>query len=230
MGIPRLAGRDTRGTGTFFHFALEENLEDPRNERDANLALVRILGAADDQGGALEAWPNAEDERCAGELLLSLPGPGPLIGVNPGTDRPEKVWPEGGFLEVMRALRRERNARFLLTGGSTEKALTARLAAAVGEGSLDTVGKVTFHGTAALMLRMDMFLTLDTAALHLAWAADAPTVALFKQENLGRYRPSSERVTCLVGKERGSGAPLEIDPKEVAQACRERLDSGRRER
>jgi heptosyltransferase-2 len=221
LGIPLLAGRDTLGTGTFFHLALEENLEAPRNERDTNLALARLLGAEDPQGGKLEAWPTPEEEGRAEEMVRSLPGEGPLVGVNPGSDRPEKAWPEDCFRQVMEALRRERGARFILTGGPAEGALTRRLAGAMGEGALDTVGRVSFHGTAALLRRLDLFLTTDTAALHLAWAAEAPAVALFRTENLGRYRPATDRIECLTGPE---DAALRIDPLEVLRACRARLD------
>ena len=227
LGVPLLAGRDTLGTGTFLHLALEETLEAPRNERDSNLALVRLLGAEDPQGGRLETWPTSEEERRAGELARGPAGAGPLVGVNPGSDRPEKAWPESSFRQVMEALRRERGARFLLTGGAAEGALTARLAGAMGEGALDTVGRISFHGTAALLRRLDLFLTTDTAALHLAWAAGAPAVALFRTENLGRYRPATERIACLTGPEDGQGA-LRIGAGEVLRACRAQLDRAAR--
>ncbi|MEK6710732.1 MAG: glycosyltransferase family 9 protein, partial [Nitrospinota bacterium] len=228
LGVPLLAGRDTRGAGTYFHLALEEDLEAPRNERDSNLALARLLGAEDPRGGRLEAWPTAEEEARAAELAGSASGDGPLVGINPGSDRPEKVWAEENFRAVMETLWRERGARFLLTGGPSEAALTRRLAESIGEGALDTVGRLSFQGTAALLRRLDLFLTTDTAALHLAWAADAPTVALFRSENLGRYRPASDRIACLTGPEEGARHPLRIGPREVLRACREALDRHRR--
>lgn len=223
LGAPLLAGRDTLGAGTFFHLALEESLEAPQNERDANLALARLLGAEDPQGGRLEAWPSLEDERRAEEMVRRLKGQGPIVGVNPGSERPEKAWPEESFRRVLEALRGERGARFLLTGGPAEAALAARLAAALGEAALSTVGQVSFHGTYPLLKRMDIFLTTDTAALHLAWAAGTPAVALFREENLGRYRPATDRITCLTGPE---GAALGIDPEEVLRACRARFGEG----
>lgn len=75
------------------------------------------MGGAADAEDDLEAWPSAEDERRAEEFAGSLPGRGPIVGVNPGTDRPEKIWPPDRYLEVMRRLEKERGARFLLTGG-----------------------------------------------------------------------------------------------------------------
>ncbi len=223
LGIPLLAGRDTLGTGTFYHYAMQEALTAPRNERDAHLELIRHLGAGESAGDELEVWPDAEDERLAETIAEEVPGHGPLIGVNPGTDRPEKNWPEERFLEVMRALRNERGARFLLTGGPAEAGLTARLADALAPNVFDTVGKISYQGTAALMRRCDMILTSDTAALHLAWAAGVPAVALFRKENLGRYRPATAQITCLTGNEAGEGNSLDIDAAEVVKACLERL-------
>ncbi|MDA0999773.1 MAG: glycosyltransferase family 9 protein [bacterium] len=223
MGIPHLAGRDTRGAGTFYHTALAETLETPRNERDINLELIARLGIANPAGEALEIWPSAADEQTAAALADRLPGGGPLVGVNPGSDRPEKVWAEDLFLEVMRGLRQEKNARFLLTGGPAEAALTARLAQRFGEGAVDTVGRIGFHGTGALMRKMDLFLTCDTAALHLAWAAGAPSVALFKRENIGRYRPGTDRILCLVGRENSPAAPIQLTAADVLAACRKQI-------
>ena len=114
-GIPRLAGRNTLGTGAFYHYSIDEDLAAPLNERDAHLALVRRLGADGGGGDSLETWPSEEEERFAESIARKMPGQGPLIAVNPGTDRPEKDWPEERFLEVMRALRERRSARFLLT-------------------------------------------------------------------------------------------------------------------
>ncbi len=223
LGIPLLAGRDTRGTGTFYHFALDENLASPRNERDTHLEFVRRMGGAADAGDDLEAWPSADDERRTEELAGSLPGRGPIVGVNPGTDRPEKTWPPDRYLEVMRRLEKERGARFLLTGGAAEAALTSRLAAALGPGASDTAGKVSYQGTVSLIRKCDLFLTSDTAALHLAWAAGAPAVVLFREENLGRYRPATERIRCLAGNELKDR--LDFSVEEVLGACLERLDS-----
>ncbi len=225
LGIPLLAGRDTLGTGPFYHYALPEALDEPRNERDINLALARLLGAGGEISDGLEVWPSDEDEKQADALVNNLDGKGPLVGINPGTDRPEKEWPEECYLEVMRELKNRKNARFVLTGGPAEAALTARLAAAFGGGAVDTVGKISFQGTAALMRKASLFLTLDTAALHLAWAVGLPAVALFKGENLGRYRPVTDKIKCLVGREGNERSPLDIPAAEVVRACLDQLNT-----
>lgn len=222
-GIPRLAGRNTLGAGAFYHYSIDEDLAAPLNERDAHLVLVRRLGADGGGGDSLETWPSEEEERFAESIARKMPGQGPLIAVNPGTDRPEKDWPEERFLEVMRALRERRSARFLLTGGPAEAALAARLAEGLGPHALDTVGKIGYQGTASLMRRCDLVLTTDTAALHLAWAAGVRGVALFRKENLGRYRPATDRITCLTGPE-AEGSALDIPADEVIRACLDRLD------
>jgi heptosyltransferase-2 len=224
LGVSTIAGRNTLGTGTFYHCAITEDLAVPRNERDSHLDLVRHLGADNGAGDDLEAWPTADDERTAESLLKNLPGQGPVIVLNPGTDRQEKNWPEERFLEIMRTLRTEKEARFLLAGGPAEADLTERLAEAVAPYALNTVGKISYQGTTVLMRRCDMVLTSDTAALHLAWAAGAAGVALFRKENLGRYRPATEKIICLAGEDTGEEVSLEISVDEVTRACLECLD------
>jgi ADP-heptose:LPS heptosyltransferase len=225
LGIPLLAGRDTLGTGPFYHYALPETLDEPGNERDTNLDLARLLGAGEEISDKLEVWPSDEDEKQADALVNDLAGEGPIVGINPGTDRPEKEWPEECYLEVMRELKKRKNARFVLTGGPADAALTARLAAAFGGEAVDTVGKISFQGTAALMRRSGLFLTLDTAALHLAWAVGLPAVALFKGENLGRYRPVTDKIKCLVGRKGNERSPLDIPAAEVVRACLDQLNA-----
>jgi ADP-heptose:LPS heptosyltransferase len=124
----------------------------------------------------------------------------------------------------MRTLRTEKEARFLLAGGPAEADLTERLAEAVAPYALNTVGKISYQGTTVLMRRCDMVLTSDTAALHLAWAAGAAGVALFRKENLGRYRPATEKIICLAGEDTGEEVSLEISVDEVTRACLECLD------
>lgn len=223
LGIPLLAGRDTLGTGTFYHLSLPEDLETPQNERDANLKLVSLFGVELKTDPDLEVWPSEADKQNADNLVNDLAGNGPIVGINPGSDRPEKEWPESCFLEVMRALRNEFGARLMLTGGPADVALMGRMAAEMGENTLNTSGKISFQGTAELLRKMDLFLTTDTAALHLAWAVGVPTVALFKQENLGRYKPSSENILCLTASETDSHSPLKIPVEEVIRACRKHL-------
>ena len=124
----------------------------------------------------------------------------------------------------MRTVRTDKEARFLLTGGPAEADLTERLADSVAPYALNTVGKISYQGTAVLMKRCDMVLTSDTAALHLAWAAGAAGVILFIKENLGRYRPATEKIICLVGEDTGEEISLEISVDEVTMACLECLD------
>lgn len=225
LGIPLLAGRNTLGVCPFYHFALPEELITPRNERDTNMDLVRLLCPDREVTNTLEVWPSKENEKEAAALLSELDGEGPIIGVNPGTDRPEKLWAVENFLDVMRALQEEKNARFILTGGPAEKAMTNRIARLFGKRAVNSVEKISFQGTAALLRKIDLFLTLDTAALHLAWACGVPTVALFKKENLGRYQPETDRITCLTGSEKNSSSPLEIPVGDVIRTCFERMDS-----
>lgn len=225
LGIPLLAGRDTLGTGCFYHCAIQEDLASPRNERDTHLALVRRLGAGGEDDGELETWPSEDDERSAQSIISEFNTSGPLILVNPGSDRPDKNWPEERFIEVMDSLRKERGVRFLLTGGPAEAPLCSRIASSMSPDAFDTVGKISYQGTALLMRRCHLVLTSDTAALHLAWAVDAPGVALFKKENLGRYRPTTRKISCLTGDEDNNRGSLNIRPEEVIKTCLEKLDT-----
>ncbi len=57
----------------------------------------------------------------------------------------------------MRTVRTDKEARFLLTGGPAEADLTERLADSVAPYALNTVGKISYQGTAVLMKRAIWF-------------------------------------------------------------------------
>ncbi|MDP7502786.1 MAG: hypothetical protein QF451_08995 [Nitrospinota bacterium] len=97
LGVSTIAGRNTLGTGTFYHCAITEDLAVPRNERDTHLDLVRHLGADNGAGAELETWPTADDERSAESLHNNLHGQGPVIVLNPGTVRQEKTGQRSDF-------------------------------------------------------------------------------------------------------------------------------------
>lgn len=224
LGTPLLAGRNTLGTGCFYQHAIQENLASPQNERDTHLSLIRHLGVESEDNGELKIWPNEEDEQSAQTILAGTKTKGPLIMVNPGSDRPEKNWPKEQFLQVMFALRETRGAKFLLAGGPAEAQLCSHIASALSSDAFNTVGKISYQGTASLMKKCDLVITSDTAALHLAWAADIPGVALFKKENLGRYRPATGKISCLTGNEDKNMGILNIRPDEVLKVCLEKID------
>lgn len=131
-------------------------------------------------------WPElvlpAKAHEDAADLLASLPD-GPVIGLHPGSVWPTKRWtPEGFAFILRRALDSGVNAVLLAGPGEKEAAAEVRRLASVrGDeaGFLDLSGRTSLLSLAAVLARLDGYVTNDSGPMHLAWAQRTPVTAIF---------------------------------------------------
>lgn len=144
-------------------------------------------------------WPELivppEARAGAERLLASLP-PGPVLGVHPGSVWPTKRWTPEGFAFVLRRALEAGACAVLLASpdecGTAREVL--RLAEGMGDGRplaraaegpggttrlLDLAGKTSLPVLAAVLGRLQCYLTNDSGPMHLAWAQRTPVTALF---------------------------------------------------
>jgi ADP-heptose:LPS heptosyltransferase len=170
---------------------------------DYFLGAVRRLGLAAPPP-RLEVTTTEADEAEAESLLSPRPSGEELtIGLHPyvapyalGT----KKWPDESFIRLARILRARRPTRFVLTGSREEAGACAALASQIREASganaTSAAGRLGLRAVVSLMRRLDGVVVGDTAALHLAAAAEAPTVVLFGATDPRRIAPPT--ASCLV--------------------------------
>jgi ADP-heptose:LPS heptosyltransferase len=181
---------------------LGEDARDPTPRHWCRIYLetlkpLRIEGAPD-----APRLATGEEARRKVESFLAdhTPGPGPWVGVHPGgriyripdPAAPEGVarlsrrWPPDRFAALVRLLLAGGTTVFLT--GSDEDAPAARAILADASSGMhafppgrliDTTGRLSLPETAALIERMDAFVSNDTGPMHLAFALDVPTVAIF---------------------------------------------------
>jgi ADP-heptose:LPS heptosyltransferase len=204
---------------------------DDRNEVLRWLGLAAALGAPIGDG-RLELCPTAADEARAAELL-GAHGAGPLIGLHLGAKDPARRWPVQRFASLGAALRRC-GARLVLTGGPADAALTAE-AARQGLGpALDLAGKTDVGSFAAVVARLDLLITNDTGASHLASAMGTPSVVLFGPTRPAQFAPlDPERHVALDAQEHtplglyGAAALRALPVEPVLDAALAQLDRRR---
>lgn len=130
----------------------------------------------------------------ADALLGAAP---PLVGVHVSGGRESKQWHLDRFAAVARALATDRGATIVLTGGPADRPLVDEVAGRLeGVRIVRTDGRVDLPVLAAILARLDVFVTGDTGPMHLAAAVGTPVVALFGPSNPARYGPraSIERI------------------------------------
>jgi heptosyltransferase-1 len=110
-----------------------------------------------------------------------------LVGVHAGwggrTRTPDQTrlrsWPPDRFAEVVRWLVKERGARVVLTGSAGDRPLTRYIACAAAVQCLDLAGELSLLELAALIRRMNAYLTVDSGPAHMAAALGTRLVTLW---------------------------------------------------
>jgi lipopolysaccharide heptosyltransferase II len=110
-----------------------------------------------------------------------------LVGVHAGwggrTRPPDQTrlrsWPPDRFAEVVRWLVEEHGARVALTGSAADRPLTNYIARTAGVPCLDLAGELSLLELAALIRRMNAYLTVDSGPAHMAAALGTSLVTLW---------------------------------------------------
>ena len=184
--------RYTRAAGPWFDMGLlsvhgkaEADRMKLANERSHPEIFADMLGVSK---GEPELLLDAALVDAAEERLAAL-GPGLRIGLNTGSGGrwASKALPEERVVELAVALRDEVHAErgaapvFVLLGGPEERERNARLAAAL-DPAVTLVDTGCDNGLlefAALVDRLDVLITSDSLALHMANARTVPVLAFF---------------------------------------------------
>ncbi|OGC89571.1 MAG: hypothetical protein A2W25_14505 [candidate division Zixibacteria bacterium RBG_16_53_22] len=132
-----------------------------------------------------------------GQLDSRLADDHPIIGVNCG-GRGSKRVPLEHFLAIGNRLAREGvQVEFIL--GPDEAGLRAKLAPRLGEGCA-LLAPMSLKDLKAVFMRYRAFVSSDTGPMHLAWIMGIPTVAIFIDSELEKFRPLSPGSLALDGR------------------------------
>ncbi len=132
----------------------------------------------------------ASDYAEADALLRSLQQDGKrIIGLHPGARPPARRWPVAYFATVADTLTQQYNAQVVLTGGPSEEQTVQAVVDAMHTSALSLAGKTSLGSLAALISRLDLFISNDTGPSHVACAVDCPSVTLFGPADVRRWAP-----------------------------------------
>lgn len=158
-------------------------------EVERNLALARLLGCPE-MGIKLE-FPLTDGDRAeADELLAPLDyQPRPWIGVHAGARAPARRWPERRFTAVANELAAIHGCSIVLTGGPGEEDTAGAVANELLYPTLNLAGLTSLGGLAAIIGRLDLFISNDTGPAHIADALGTPSVTIFGPADPVRWAP-----------------------------------------
>lgn len=181
-GVPRVSAASTDHAGALLDVRLRPgdpadptvDLDDDLPEPERALAIAAAAGFPPPPGddGRLAVTLPADARRWAADRRGDAAS---LVVVHPGASVPARAWPPQRCAEAVRALAADGH-RVLVTGGPSERALTARVAGGAGE---DLGGRTDFARLGALLERADAVVVGNTGPAHLAAAVGTPVVSLF---------------------------------------------------
>ncbi len=198
-GTPNRIGFDRGGDG-FAHTVKVPHIE-TRHRVEEYFDLARACGAAG-APGTLSVFVSEEAQAEAEHFLAEAPfGESPPLliapggGVNPKTKMEAKRWPADRYVELVNLLKSDYG--IALVGGPSDASLNADVAAVTGV--TDLTGKTSLPALYLLFREARAFIGNDSAPMHLAAAAAAPTVAFFGPTDPEVNGPWRTRSLILTG-------------------------------
>ncbi len=149
----------------------------------------------------LELWPSREDNKWVEDFLSSnwLGQQQALIGINIGSSERwvTKRWPLTHLARLCDELAKRFRARVLITGIRKDINSAQKVAALTKSKPIIACGKTNVTQLAALIKHCNVFITGDSAPIHVATAMGVPFVALFGPTDPRRHLVSFDNGVVL---------------------------------
>ena len=149
---------------------------------DAHLDLLRYLGIQvlqEDQ--KLEIFLTDEEKRKAKEKLreLGIQDSDTVIGIHPGGRKPLKSWQPEKYAQLADKISSNSKTKILVTGTEDEKPIIDQMVKNMTQNPMVLAGKTNIRELAAIISQCAMFITNDSAPMHISAAVGTPSLAIF---------------------------------------------------
>ena len=155
-----------------------------------NLGLAALLGCSE-LSPHLE-FPLYDEDHAEAEALLSETDGDEkrlLIGMHPGARSPARRWPAAYFAAVADVLAQRFGAQIILTGSEDEQDTVRDVVKRMQVSALNLAGRTSSGGLAALVGKLQLFISNDTGPAHIACAVDCPSITIFGPAEYERWAP-----------------------------------------
>ncbi|MBU1853817.1 MAG: glycosyltransferase family 9 protein [Candidatus Omnitrophica bacterium] len=148
-----------------------------------------------------------------------------LIGLSPACRSPLKQWHIEGFVEVISNLIRHRDCKIVLIGDATQVNISSRIQNAVNHKNLiDLTGKINLNELFALIDKMQLLITCDSASLHIACDLGIKVAAVFGPTDPEEYGPTGKN--DIVIRKRLKCSPCRKAVCKFNHECMEEIKAG----
>jgi lipopolysaccharide heptosyltransferase II len=149
-----------------------------------DIDLVRHIGARPQSehlhlNVTYSLWPAIEQKLAASGVDISRP----WMIIHPGVSEEKRQYPVKNWISAGRLIIEETGYQLVLTGTSSELALTQMLAESIGSESSTVAGQLTLAELVCLIMHAPLILSVNTGTVHIAAAVNTPVVVLYAQTN-----------------------------------------------
>ncbi|MFH2138897.1 MAG: lipopolysaccharide heptosyltransferase II [Candidatus Omnitrophota bacterium] len=201
-GIPERFGYKNKKFGSL----LNRGIKDIAKGLDPVAHQFKVLKKLDIEmeNKCLELWLDKRHEENAEKFLSQnwVTKGQIIVGINPLASYrwQSKTWKLDRYAQVADKLAKELNARILFTGTAADWAEIDAIIRLTYCKPINACGKTSLMQLAALIKCCSVFLTVDSAPMHIAAAVGTPFVALFGPTDPKRHLPS-EAKSVLISKD-----------------------------
>jgi lipopolysaccharide heptosyltransferase II len=186
-----------------FGFLLNHSIRDDKTSLDPithQFRILKLLGI-DLEEPHLELWPSEEDTRYIKEFLSSqwISANQKIVGINLSAS-PRWLTKNWSFKQLVRLCTElsRRDIRVLFTGTEKDLSLVGDLLDMIKDAKLiNACAKTTLNQLACLIRQCNVYITGDSAPLHIAASVDTPFVALFGPTDPRRHLPPAKKYIVI---------------------------------
>lgn len=168
---------------------------------------------------------------------VRIPKNKPLVAVHPFSLWQYKEWPNPQMAALLDHIQARYGCSVVVTGAPNESARANKLIQICTHKPFNLAGKTSIGELSAVLKKCDLFLGVDTAALHMAAAVGVPTVGIFGPSSWINWAPREEnhltvqkRLPCQPCSQKGcdgsekSRCLDELTAREVIEAAGKMFD------
>lgn len=172
------------------------------HEVERNLEMLKCVcdGYSLDKAKQLSGKPATYlDEKYAANIktYINAASGKPVIGLNPGSTWPTKMWPAEYFIELAKKLHNS-GYSVLILGGPGDKKATDAVKSALDFEYYDFAAKIPFEWIPAVISNLTLLITNDSSPLHIAVSQNTPVVSIFGPtvKELGFFPYDDKSIVC----------------------------------
>ncbi len=197
-------GRFSDG-GPWWRNSLFTHLVRPENEMlqyapEHHLNIIAPFGFHTDD--CIPALTVPQPRKKAAQAVLreaGIPDRTPIVAVHPFSLWQYKEWQPSEWISLIHHLTEKRGFSAVVTGSPAERVRAEELTEGFKGRAFNLAGKTSIGELPAILQLCDLFVGVDTAALHIAGAVGVPTVGIFGPSSPVSWAPRGER-HCVVTK------------------------------